>query len=220
MKIFQYEYTQCIKPAYFSIDQLIEQVLFFDIETTGFSPKNTILYLIGALWFENDKMCIRQWFNEDGCSEAALLSAFDTFCKEYSVLVHFNGLGFDLPYLKHKTEQHQLSYSPDTTLQQFDILKEIRPYKRFLGLDSLRLKAIEEYLGIKREDTYTGKELIHIYQRYVAKPDDALERLLVLHNHDDLIGMVEISTILHYKALLEDAPITSINQTVQKETLI
>ena len=50
------------------IPEKTESFLFFDIETTGFSRDNTILYLIGCGYFEEGFQFI-QWFNDDGTSE-------------------------------------------------------------------------------------------------------------------------------------------------------
>lgn len=179
------------------------RLLFFDIETTGFVAKNTTLYLIGVLWYEANNLYIRQWFNEDGKSEAELLNAFQEFCQDFTHLVHFNGLGFDLPYLRQKADMLNVSFTVDSSLRQIDIFKEIRSYKNLFSLENMKQVTIEQFLGIKRDDTYTGGDLINVYQRYVARPDETKEHLLLLHNHDDLLGMPKISQILNYKAFME-----------------
>lgn len=181
------------------------RLLFFDIETTGFAAKNTTLYLIGVLWYEDGKPCIRQWFNEDGYGERDLIHAFQEFGSHFTHLVHFNGSGFDLPYLRQKADMLDIPFTLDAGLAQIDILKEIRPYKKLFSLDNMKQVTLEQFLGIKRQDAYNGGELINIYQRYVAKPDDIRKHLLLLHNHDDLLGMPQISQILHYKAFMEQA---------------
>lgn len=195
------------------------KLLFFDIETTGFTAKNTTLYLIGALWYENNHIHVIQWFNDDGYSEKDLLSAFDTFCKNFTHLIHFNGLGFDLPYLRQKADLLNIPFSADTELTQIDIFKEIRSYKKIFLLENMKQVSIERFLGIEREDTYTGGELINIYQRYIARPDEEKEHLLLLHNHDDLLGMPQISQILQYKAFFEDMVPTHIHSEVSKHNL-
>lgn len=207
MKIINY--TEAINtkdqeiPAYFTHFYKDENLLFFDIETTGFMARNTTLYLIGVLWYENGQIKIRQWFNDDGQSEADLLSAFHTFCKNFSMLVHFNGSGFDLPYLKQKAKLLHTTFTADSGMHQFDIFKEIRSYKKIFNLDNMKQVSIEHYLNINRDDTYTGKELINIYQRYVARPDNNKEHALLCHNHDDLLGMPQISRILNNKTFFE-----------------
>ena len=46
-----------------------EDMVFFDIETTGFSPNNTILYLIGCAYYSNNSWNLIQWFADDNTSE-------------------------------------------------------------------------------------------------------------------------------------------------------
>lgn len=221
MKTFTYtEKTEQLPiPEYYRYFYPESRLLFFDIETTGFAARNTTLYLIGALWYEKDSIRIMQWFNDDGYSEKEMLSAFDAFCRDFTHLVHFNGLGFDLPYLKQKADLLGIPFSADKSLIQIDIFKEIRSYKKIFFLDSMKQVSIEEYLGIHREDTYTGKELIHIYQRYVARPDYEKQQVLLLHNHDDLLGMPQISHILNYKAFFEQIDVTSLEAMADDKQL-
>lgn len=208
MKIIDYEKactTEYFMPEYYSQFYPEAKMLFFDIETTGFAAKNTTLYLIGVLWYEKDNLYIRQWFNEDGKSEKEILSAFQEFCQNFTHLVHFNGSGFDLPYLRQKANLLNISFTADSALQQIDIFKEIRSYKKIFSLENMKQVTIEQFLGMKREDTYNGGELINVYQRYAASPDDHKEHILLLHNHDDLLGMPKISQILNYKAFMEQS---------------
>lgn len=222
MKIFNYTYplnkTNDLSP-YFKTYDTDSNYLFFDIETTGFIAANTTLYLIGALYYSDHNVHVIQWFNEDGYSEAEMLSAFFDFCKDYSHLIHFNGLTFDLPYLKQKAERHKMCFSLDCQMEQIDIYKLIRQYKHVFQLDNMKQVSIEHFLGIHRDDIHSGKELISIYQRYVASKDTHLEKLLLLHNHDDLLGMPQISTILNYKLFMEQPSIETISLAVEEQHL-
>ena len=76
-----------------------EDLLFFDIETTGFSGASSQLYLIGCVYFDGFGWRLIQWFADTRGCEAQLLDAFFSFMKDFRVLVHFNGDGFDIPYL-------------------------------------------------------------------------------------------------------------------------
>ncbi|MCM1157643.1 MAG: ribonuclease H-like domain-containing protein [Bacteroidales bacterium] len=210
MKTIQYTEDNYFLPEYFTTVYPDASILFFDIETTGFVAKNTTLYLIGVLWHEQGHTKILQWFNEDGCSEGELLSAFEAFSRRFTHLVHFNGLGFDLPYLKQKADLLRIPFSVDKELTQIDILKEIRPYKKLFSLENMKQVTLERFLGIKRDDIWSGGDLINLYQRHVACPDADKEQTLLLHNHDDLLGMPQISRILCYKAFFEQGIPTSV----------
>ncbi len=186
------------KPDY-PVEKLapIEQILFLDIETTGFTAKSSSLYMIGCAYFEDGSYYSKQWMAETYHQEKDILTAFFEFASYFSYLIHFNGNRFDLPYLLQKCLQYELSYSFDT-FSGIDIYKRIAPYKFFLKLPNCKQKTIEQYLGISREDTFTGGELIGIYHDYVKKPSDFSKHALLLHNREDIMGMLSILPILSY----------------------
>lgn len=174
-----------------------EQILFLDIETTGFTAKSSYLYMIGCAYFENDGFYTTQWMAENYEQEKDILNAFFTFASRYHYLIHFNGNTFDLPYLLQKCAELNLPYNFDD-FDGIDIYRRISPYKFFLKLPNCKQKTIEQYLGINRKDTFTGGELINIYQEYVKEPTDFAKNILLLHNREDLLGMLQILPTLSY----------------------
>ncbi|NLL77970.1 MAG: ribonuclease H-like domain-containing protein [Clostridiales bacterium] len=184
----------------------LEKILFIDIETTGFTAKSSSLYLIGAAYYENGKWCIKQWFANTYEEEADILSAFFQYAENYTHLIHFNGNNFDIPYLLQKCRLYGLSYNFDY-FTGIDIYRRISAYKGFLKLTNCKLKTIEQYLGIAREDTYDGGELISVYHSYVKNPTDYGLQVLALHNADDMKGMLRILPILAYYDLFH-LPVT------------
>jgi uncharacterized protein YprB with RNaseH-like and TPR domain len=152
----------------FERDYDINKVAFFDIETTGFSASETYLYLIGCAFYEENSFHIVQWFSEDIREEALLITTFFEFLKSYNVLFHYNGSGFDIPYLQQKCSLLHLDYSFDG-LKSIDIYKIILPYKKIFQLASLKQRSLEAFLNIRRKDTFDGGELIQVYQSYLAK---------------------------------------------------
>lgn len=180
----------------------LKDLLFFDIETTGFSGDTSQLYLIGCTYHDGFGWKLIQWFADTRESEAQLLESFFTFMKRFRILVHFNGDGFDIPYLLKRCAHYKLDFHFDDVIS-LDIYKKIRPLKKFLGLDSLKQKAIERFLGVDREDVFSGGELIEVYKEYLRSRDDRLFHLLILHNEDDLKGMPSILPILSYPDMLE-----------------
>lgn len=175
----------------------LEHILFLDIETTGFTPRTSNLYLIGCAYFNAEQWHTIQWFAEDYTEEAAILKEFFDFAKPYQYLVHFNGNNFDLPFLIQKCAQLNLSYHLDD-YEGIDIYRRIAPYKFFLKLPNCKQKTLEQFLGIDRKDVFAGGELIGIYHEYVKNPSEFSEKSLFLHNADDLRGMLEVLPILAY----------------------
>ena len=75
----------------------LENTVFFDIETTGFSARSSHLYLIGLAYYTGENQFISiQFLAEQKEDEPALLYEFFNFIKDYKNIVHFNGNGFDI----------------------------------------------------------------------------------------------------------------------------
>ena len=90
-------------------------------------------------------------------------------------------------------------------------------------------KTIESFLGIHREDMYSGGELINVYTDYLQSHDPEAEALLLLHNHDDVLGMLDLLPILSYQQILEGSysietveivPFTAYDKTTGNEMII
>lgn len=194
------------------------QILFFDIETTGFSGLYNTIYLIGCVYQKDSLWYFTQWFADTQKEEPKVLAAFFHFMKDFAILVHFNGDSFDLPFIRKRCDHYQLNYHFNN-ITSFDIFKKIKPLKKLLSLENLKQKSIEAFLGLARQDKYTGGQLISVYEEYLTSKDKALERLLLLHNEDDLKGMPQILPILTYCDLpAEDY--TYISQQITDGSLI
>jgi uncharacterized protein YprB with RNaseH-like and TPR domain len=179
-----------------------EDLLFFDIETTGFSGEYSTLYLIGCVYYRNGIWNLVQWFADTLDSEKEVLITFFEFLKSFKKVIHFNGDGFDIPYLLKRCRAYGFHYNFSDT-ESLDIYKKIRPYRNLLGLSSMKQKAIEAFLGVERKDLYSGGQLIEVYKDYLFSKDQYLFDLLILHNEDDLKGMPLILPILNYPDFLE-----------------
>lgn len=175
----------------------MEEILFIDIETTGFSATSSYLYMIGCLYYENHSFHVIQWFADTYEEEEQILNSFFRFSQPYRYLIHYNGAQFDLPYIMKKVEKKHLPYTFDA-FESIDVYKRIAPYKQLLSLENLKQKSIETFLSLKREDLYNGGQLISIYHDYVKSPTEYNRELLLLHNFEDVKGMLQILPILSY----------------------
>lgn len=183
----------------------LDKILFLDIETTGFTAKSSSLYLIGTAYLEDGKWYVKQWFANTYEEEKEIISAFFSFARKFTHLIHFNGNNFDLPFIQQKCKQYDLPYQFGN-LEGIDIYRRIAPYKSFLRLPNCKQKTLEQFLGIEREDTYSGGELISVYHTYVKTPTDYALQALALHNADDLAGMLKVLPLLSYYDLLNELP--------------
>lgn len=178
-----------------------ESAIFFDIETTGFSPAHTSLYLIGCATRRGDTLCLDQFFAESTAEEGEVLDAFFALLSTKETILTFNGVGFDIPYLKAKCQSLDVP-SPFGSHACLDIYKEISLLKALLALPNLKQKSIEIFLGIDREDLFSGGELIEVYRNYAAHPSKEALSLLLRHNYEDVLYMPRLLSLLSYRDML------------------
>lgn len=179
-----------------------EDALFFDIETTGFSPASTQLYLIGYAKRCGDNMIIEQFFAEAPDEEEMILAAFLRILENYSTLITFNGIGFDIPYLKAKCDKFHLTET-FADKDYIDLFKIVSSLKFLLKLPNYKQKSIENFLGINREDVFDGGQLINIYQEYINHPSEYQMYFLKQHNYEDVQGMLDLLPVMSYANLLK-----------------
>ena len=177
--------------------------MFFDIETTGFIAEKNALYLIGCCRFENGVWQLTQWLaeNESPKEQRRLLESFFEAAAAAPVLISYNGQTFDLPFIEKKCAALKLD-SQLSRWEHWDLYKDIRSLRAFLEIENLKLKTVERFLGYDREDQYSGGELIPIYKSYTINHSPSLERLLLLHNYEDIKDMLFILPVLAYRQLL------------------
>lgn len=178
-----------------------EDCIFFDIETTGFSPTSSCIYLIGCLRREDSNLIVEQFFAENKEDEEELLSQFMDTLNRHKTIISFNGIGFDIPFIKAKCDVYQI----EEHLKDFhyvDIFKLISSVKFLLKLPNYKQKTIENFLDIHREDKFFGGELINVYDTYTKTHDLDAEATLLLHNYEDVTGMLDLIPILSYRNIL------------------
>lgn len=174
------------------------RILFFDIETTGFSREFHMIYLIGAAVCQHGEWRLLQWFAQEPEEEPEVIRAFLDFSEDYDTLIHFNGQRFDLPFTRSRAQLWQIPWTLEFE-ESIDLMDLIRPYKSICRLDNCRQKSIERLLGLSsREDVMNGGELIPVYHHYVHKKDSRSLQLLLLHNADDVRLMTGLTQIAQW----------------------
>ncbi len=203
-------------------DFVTDDMLLFDIETTGLSPKNGTIYCIGCGYAEKGDIVVDLYFAECPEEEKEVLAAFFALLKTHPVTVTFNGSTFDLPFIRSRAAQYDRTDAPsriepfsfDTTCpgsvqpedaespgarSHLDLYREVLRMKDLLRLPNYKQKTVEQFLGCDREDAMNGGELVAVYRAYVSHPEPESLRLLLLHNRDDVRGMFELLNILAYR---------------------
>ena len=197
MQIYKYDISTQLKNSYNTIELLKYKLLFFDIETDGLSHKNKII-IIGMILHDPiaEKSILVQLFNDDYQSEKELLLAFKEICDQHDTdyYISFNGHSFDIPFMNarflHFHIQHQMIKSAN-----IDLLKVAKKNLDLLKISDFKLKTIEQYVGISRNDTISGKDSILLYQAYIETKSSQVRDSILLHNYDDILNMVPLLKI-------------------------
>ena len=184
------------------LDYLPENPFFLDIETTGFSSRNGMIYLIGCGIIQKNEMQITQFMAASAGEEADILMDFSGLIKENHTIITFHGQGFDLPFIEARAAFHQIPLNLSQN-QSLDLYRSIAPFKTMLGLMDCKQKTIESFLGIQREDQYSGGELIKVYQEFCNSFNQKQQEMLLLHNFEDVLGMLNLLPVLFYPMLFK-----------------
>lgn len=192
-----------ITEKYKNID--IEHALFFDIETTGFSSKSSKLYMIGCLYIDRgtETFHTTQWFLDDYKDEAALVCSFIEFSQAYTTLIHYNGQGFDIPYMEDKCRKYNIIFD-FSRFKHIDLYKYASGIKNIFKTENLKQKTMEQFFELSREDIFSGGDLISVYNEYMTTKDERAMAFLLLHNFEDIKGMVTLMDILAYAAIFDE----------------
>ena len=121
-------------------------------------------------------------------------SAFSGFC-------HFNGTRFDIPFLEFRCQQYGIS-SPFSSKYSRDLYTIYRPLKNFLNLSGTKQKDLETFLQITRKDTLSGKDTVKLYRDMIKYRDFSYRKPLLLHNQEDIQGLLQLEHLQAYTELL------------------
>ena len=193
-----------ISDDYYTSQYFSDGFVFFDIETTGLSSKTSFIYLIGLAVRENDSIHIHQFLAQNRSDEADLLAAFYAMLHPSDILVTFNGAGFDIPFINARSRSYPSLHHDLSSYEQTDLYRLSANYAHLFHLPDKKQKSIERFLGINREDQYTGKELISIYYKYEKEQKKEPETLLLLHNYEDVLGMTKLLSLFAYRDLFRE----------------
>ena len=169
-----------------------ENWLLFDIETTGFDRKKTKVVLVGLIFRRDGELIVKQIFAESFKDEILLLTELINDFDGKDIYISYNGNNFDIPYLNTRFYENQLYYNIKK-YKSFDLYLYFKQNKHVYNLPNVKLKTVEKYLGIAREDTIDGGESVRLYYEYLkTKSNDQVDRIC-LHNHDDIVNLLRLT---------------------------
>lgn len=192
-----------------NLDLISKKVCFLDIETTGLNRSSDSIYLIGLVFYdkENQGWKILQLFAEELKEEIDILLEAYKLLEDFDLIINYNGTSFDLPFINSKLKFYRTNLSIDMD-KSFDLYRKIQANKKILNLQNYKLKTLEEYLGIYREDRFTGRECINFYFDYLITKNKVSKANILLHNYEDLYYLLDVLKIID---ILNDKKSFSIN---------
>jgi uncharacterized protein YprB with RNaseH-like and TPR domain len=148
---------------------------FLDIETTGLSPWDNEITVVGINLCNGDDSGFIQLVGKDVTAQNIL-----EVLEGVDVLYTYNGSRFDLPFIYSR-----LGLNLVTTIRHCDLMYDCWKNNLYGGF-----KAVERQLGIERRLTeVNGYEAVKLWWKYVDYFDlDALNTLLE-YNKEDVLNL-------------------------------
>jgi uncharacterized protein len=149
-------------------DDFKDRCCFLDIETTGLDKRNDDITVIGLYDGNKSKVFVN----------GKNLDDFKEEIGKYSFIVTFNGLLFDMPFIRAKF--------PDMKSNQLHA--DLRFVLRQLGYSG-GLKNIEKEFGIEREGdlkNMNGLDAVHLWHQYKRYNDKKALDKLIRYNIEDI----------------------------------
>jgi len=156
---------------------------YLDIETTGLSPVNNYVTIVGAI----TKDVLKQFI----CGATLEKGILDEYIKENNIteVVGYNHIAFDNQFL---IKYEYISHETLSNLKQTDLMHKCHKLGIMGGL-----KKTEEILGIKRKaEPLNFYQQIALWNRWLNKKDvDALNRYL-FYNLEDILNLPKVEQAL------------------------
>lgn len=185
-----------------------EELMIFDIETTGLSARNHSVFLIGCIIFSPDGKSgeLVQFFAESPEEESFILFEFCTLAANRHTLVHYNGQKFDLPFLR----EHALRCGmpdPFTAMRSVDIYRTVARFRNLLGLIDGKQQTAEAFLGTGRTENTSGRDVAVMHSSWMKDRNPRFLEAILAHNEADLRGVMSLIPLLSYDTLQEELPV-------------
>ena len=178
-------------------------LLFFDIETTGLGGAGAMVFMVALARIDGTDLVLRQYVSPTPADEAVLLDAVigDLGLPADPVLVTYNGLTFDAPFVDERATLHRRR-SGLQAARHLDLLHTVRRGYRGL-LTSHRLATVEaELLKVKRPELEVGgAEVPAWYFRFIRGGSMRFLDPLLDHNAVDVLALAALVAQLHEGAI-------------------
>ncbi len=168
------------------INNIFEDCAYIDIETTGLSSQINDIISITILVNEENNHTIYQLFSICDEDEKEAILFFIKLIKDKKYIVTYNGKSFDIPFLNTKINKYLIDFDLNNLIS-IDLYKDMQCIKQNLNIENTKLKTVESYFGIIRNDQLSGKDIIKLYESYKIHNKAEHMELILYHNYEDVL---------------------------------
>lgn len=185
---------------FFDIDTVLpSDTLLLNIETTGLSPRNAFIFMIGMASLDDGRWHFRCLLAESRMDERKLMTTFYEEMKPFNQILTFGGQSFSWRFMENRwTNYSDTEDNLFTGKHLKDLQKDITPYKAFLPLADLKKYTVEAFVGFKRCNNLSGKELIHVFSEWERSHDEAGCQQLLDHHRNDMYSLLQLLQLKAY----------------------
>ncbi|KIL48020.1 ribonuclease H-like domain-containing protein [Jeotgalibacillus campisalis] len=186
----------------------IDDLFFFDTETTGLRGVGSTIFMLGYAQFTHDEVIVKQHILTHPGYEVPLYMSFLENV-DYSTLVTYNGKSFDWPQVKsrHTLIRDHVPKLPETG--HFDLYHASRRLWKH-KMESVKLTEVEKHiLKFERKDDLPGYLAPAIYFDFVERkhPEGIIK--VLDHNEKDILSLISLYTHVTFQLLGQDSEQTS-----------
>ncbi|NRF93974.1 ribonuclease H-like domain-containing protein [Paenibacillus frigoriresistens] len=178
----------------------LEELLFFDTETTGLGVgAGNVPFMVGIGFYTGELFTVEQLLIRNPAEEHAMLVYLQVLLDRFTHIISYNGRTFDWPILKNRYVLNRLQLD-DAKLLQIDLLYPSRSLWRNT-LPSCRLSKVEESrLGFERVDDVPGSMAPALYFQYLAEKNPSVLEGVFVHNEHDIVTLAALA--IHFGKLV------------------
>lgn len=185
-----------------------EDLVFFDLETTGLSGgTGTVAFLAACGVFTDSRtLQITQYFMDDYPAESSFVEAVNFVISNSKILVSYNGMCYDIPLFKTRCILNRIPFT--AAPPHIDLVYAARRVWK-TALPERSLSRVEkEILQIERIDDIPGRFVPEIWLGFV-KTGLGLDKLdkVFKHNADDIFSLASLLVVFLEAALGKDIPL-------------
>lgn len=169
----------------------------FDIETTGLSPAWSKVILSGILMVGGGRAEVIQYFADSPDDEKQIIEKTLEALRQVDFILTYNGKHFDMPFMEARAKKYGIQFNPG--IYNLDLFLVVQGHSGLReSLPNLKQKTLEVFMGLadSRDDEISGGDSVALYEKYMQTHAFALEKTILLHNHDDLLQLYKLLPVI------------------------